>query len=89
MHIQHIKNIHFTKLLKLNGRVREFNCRKIPGAIELFHLDVCDDRGNRLMFKMQKDDTQWHILDQELPQWLLESEKQLSDLITEELPSAY
>ena len=89
MHIQHIKNIHFTKLHKVNGRVREFNFRKIPGGAELFHLDVCDDRGNRLMFKMQKDDNQWHILEQELPQWLLESEKQLSDLISEELTASH
>jgi hypothetical protein len=85
MNIQVIKNIHFTKLLKVNGRLREFNFRKIPGATELFHLDVSDDRGNRIMFKMQKEDGHWHIVSQELPQWVMDAEPKLEELIHEEI----
>jgi hypothetical protein len=85
MNIQVIKNIHFTKLLKVNGRLREFNFRKIPGATELFHVDVSDDRGNRLMFRIQKDDGYWRIQSpQDLPQWVVDAEQKLAELIQEE-----
>jgi hypothetical protein len=86
MNIQVIKNIHFTKLLKVAGRLREFNFRKIPGTSELFHIDVSDDRGNRLMFKMLKDDaSHWKIIHQDLPPWIYEAEGKLQTLIEEEL----
>jgi len=84
MHIQHIRNIHFTKLLKTAGRVREFNFRKLPGE-NLFHIDVSDDRGNRIVFKIQKEGNHWHILQGDVPQWIQESEKKLGELIEEEL----
>lgn len=85
MNIQVIKNIHFTKLLKVNGRLREFNFRKIPGTTELFHIDVSDDRGNRIMFKMNKEDAHWRIVSQELPQWVMDAEPRLEELIQEEI----
>ena len=86
MRVQFIKNIHFTKLLKINGRLREFNLRKLKGAQdELFSVDVSDDRGNRIMFQMQKDDNAWKITDQEVPKWILENENKLHELIEEEL----
>ena len=87
MHIQHIRNIHFTKLLKVNGRLREFNFRKLPGN-DLFHIDVSDDRGNRIITKMQKTDNHWRFIDEALPAWLTESEKKLGELIDEELSLA-
>jgi hypothetical protein len=87
MHIQHIRNIHFTKLLKVNGRVREFNFRKLPGN-DLFHIDVSDDRGNRIITKMQKTDNHWRFIDEALPAWLIESEKKLGEMIDEELSIA-
>jgi hypothetical protein len=86
MRIQFIKNIHVTRLLKINGRLREFNFRKIKDPqIELFSVDVCDDRGNRIMFKMQKESNTWKILAQPLPEWILDNESNLSELIEEEL----
>ena len=86
MQIQFKKNIQFTRHVKVTGRVREFNFRKIPGiAEELFHVDVSDERGNRIMFKMQKTDNQWKIVDQQLPQWVRDGEKILHELIEEEL----
>jgi hypothetical protein len=86
MYIQHIPNIHFTKLLKTAGRVREFNFRKLPGD-NLFHTDVSDDRGNRIIFKIQKEGTHWHIVQTDVPQWIQETEKKLGELIDEELSS--
>lgn len=86
MQIQFKKNIQFTRHVKVSGRVREFNFRKIPGiSDELFHVDVSDERSNRIMFKMQKKDDHWKIVDQQLPQWVHEGEIKLHDLIEEEL----
>ena len=87
MHIQHIRNIHFTKLLKVNGRLREFNFRKLPGN-DLFHLDVSDDRGNRIITKLQRVDNHWRFVEPELQPWLIESEDKLGELINEELSLA-
>jgi hypothetical protein len=86
MQIQFKKNIQFTRHVKVSGRVREFNFRKIPGIQdELFHVDVSDERSNRIMFKMKKIEGQWKIVDQQLPQWVLEGETKLHELIEEEL----
>lgn len=81
------KNIHFTKLLKTSERVREFNFRMIPNTSNsLFHVDVPDDRGNRIVFKMHKEENnQWHIVEQHLPVWVMDNEKKLNDLIEAEL----
>ena len=63
MHIQFTKNIQFTRLLKADGRLKEFNFRKINGIKEgMFTVDVSDDRGNRIIFRMQKEDNGWKIM---------------------------
>ncbi|HQD09964.1 MAG TPA: hypothetical protein PLQ65_09885, partial [Flavihumibacter sp.] len=51
----------------------------------LFSIDVVDDRGNRVMFRMRKEDNEWVIIAQPLPAWVQEQEKVLSDMIKEEL----
>jgi hypothetical protein len=81
-----IRNIQFTKLLKANGRLREFNFRKsaIEGKI-IFNVDVTDDRNNRISFRMQKEDSTWKILPQELPLWITTNEKDLGELIENEV----
>jgi hypothetical protein len=86
MRIQFVKNIQFTKLLKVEGRLREFNFRKLGGVNEgFFTVDVVDDRGNRILFRMQKTDGNWKLVPQPLPRWIAEVEAQLHDLIEEEL----
>ena len=86
MRVQFIKNIHFTRLLKINGRLREFNFRKIKGVQEeLFSVDVSDERGNRIMFHMQKDGNTWKVTDPQAPKWILENEDKLNETIEEEL----
>jgi hypothetical protein len=87
MNFTFARNVHFTKLLKTADRLREFNFRLLPGnSNQLFHVDVPDDRGNRIVFKMQKlENNHWKIVDQQLPNWISENEKKLNDLIEEEV----
>ncbi|MDR3713662.1 MAG: hypothetical protein P4L51_12650 [Puia sp.] len=86
MHIHFIKNIQFSKLLKADGRLREFNFRKPNGLQEgLFTVDVSDDRGNRIVFHMQKEDNTWKIMKQQLPAWIWDNEAAFNGLIEEEL----
>ena len=87
MQIQFKRNIQFTKLVKANGRLREFNFRKIQGIKEdLFHVDVSDERSNRIIFKMQKtENSNWKIVPQDLPKWITDAEGSLHDVIEEEL----
>ncbi len=84
--IHFIRNIQFSKLLKADGRLREFNFRKPNGLLEgLFTVDVSDDRGNRIVFHMQKEDNAWKIMKQQLPPWIWDNEGNLNALIDEEL----
>ncbi|MCW3114862.1 MAG: hypothetical protein JWR18_3258 [Segetibacter sp.] len=87
MKIEFIKNIQFTKLVKADGQLREFNFRKISGSKEgLFSVDVSDDRGNRKMFKMAKSDNTWKIVGEDpLPDWIIKNESIFNELIEEEL----
>jgi len=58
----------------------------LPGTSNtLFHVDVPDDRGNRIMFKMQKADNQWKIVDEGLPVWVSGNENLLNEAISEEV----
>jgi hypothetical protein len=85
MEMKFIRNIQFTKLIKANGRLREFNFRKSNGLGDgSFTIDVSDDRGNRIVFHMQKSDNYWKIIEQQLPPWIWESEGKFNDLISEE-----
>src|SRR5882757_1929382 len=78
MQIQFIRNIQFTKLVKAEGRLREFNFRKSNGLQEgLFTVDVSDDRGNRIVLRMQREDGVWKIVKQQLPTWTWENESVL------------
>jgi len=86
MQIRFIKNVQFTKVLKAEGRMREFNFRKPNGKEQaLCTVDVSDDRGQRIIFNMQKEDNSWKIVPQPLPVWVTQLEKKLSELIEEEL----
>jgi hypothetical protein len=87
MIVQFNRNIQFTKLIKAEGRLREFNFRKVNGLHEeLFTVDVSDDRGNRLMFKMTKEGNGWLIgTDQSLPEWIKINNPKFNEAIEEEL----
>jgi hypothetical protein len=88
MQIRFVKNVQFTRVLKAEGRMREFNFRKPNGREQaLCTVDVSDDRGQRIIFSMQKDDSKntWKIVPQPLPAWITQLETRLSELIEEEL----
>lgn len=78
---------YFSKVIKAGERLREFNFRQLMSpADNLYHIDVSDDRGNRVIFKMHKeDDGQWKFVTQPLPEWVSSIEGPLSDAIKEQL----
>ena len=90
MQIRYIRNIHFTKLIKADGRLREFNFRKLTGANgePVFTVDVSDDRGNRIIFRMERNGNSWQIEAVPLPRWIKENEATFSELIEEEMKNA-
>ncbi len=87
MQMNFTKAIHFTRLIKAGGRLREFNFRKLRGQdLETFTVDTVDDRGNRILLKMQKNSSNhWAILQQILPKWIPENEDKLHEAIEAEL----
>lgn len=71
-HARRKKNIAFTLLIKINGRLHEFNFRKRGEVFYDTHTN--DERGNCWFFKMIKQDDTWKISGDELPRWLVENE---------------
>jgi hypothetical protein len=81
-----VKLIQFTRLVKVDGRLREFNFRKLRSAEGgLFSVNVCNERGDRILFNMEKQDAGWRIQPNELPLWVVQSEKKLDEVIEDEL----
>ncbi|MGK2861272.1 MAG: hypothetical protein ACSLE0_05025 [Chitinophagaceae bacterium] len=88
MQINFTKVVHFTQLIKAGGRLREFNFRKLRQLEEeIFSVDTVDDRGNRILFYMHKDNnnSNWVITPQPLPAWVIENESKLNEEILNEL----
>ena len=81
-----VKNVQFSRLVKTEGKLREFNFRKSsPAGGIFFSVDVTDDRSNRIIFQMQKDKDSWKIQPQLLPDWIVKNENKLHELIEDEL----
>ena len=78
--------VQFTRLVKAEGQLREFNFRKLtnPGE-ELFSVNVCNERGDRIIFNIHKKDNGWKIQSTEIPRWVLQSESNLGAVIEDEL----
>jgi hypothetical protein len=73
---------HFTKLIKSGGKLREFNFRRLVSPNDdLYHIDVSDDRGNRVIFRVRKDGDTWKIEETGLPKWVYEVEENLKEAI--------
>ncbi|GAB3413075.1 hypothetical protein [Niabella aquatica] len=80
MHTSFIKIIHFSRLVKINNRLREFNFKKNNNAGDyVFDVDTADDRGNRLFFRLTKNnDNQWSLdSKQPIPDWIENHQQQL------------
>ncbi|RYY54286.1 MAG: hypothetical protein EOO09_14965 [Chitinophagaceae bacterium] len=88
MQIHFTKVVHFTRLIKAGGRLREFNFRKLKQLDDdIFSVDSVDDRGNRILFHMIKSGTiGWSISHPTpLPAWITENEEKLREQIDLEL----
>ena len=86
MHMQFVKMIQFSRLVKAEGRLREYNFRKIKSPDgEMFSVNVCNERGDRITFNMQKKDNGWRIQPGEIPKWILQNETNLNEAIEDEL----
>ena len=80
------RNIQFTRLLKINDRLKEFNFRKPNTRSEsLFTVDTAEEYGSRIIFTMQLNDGSWKIIQQELPAWITEKELVFNEVIQDEL----
>lgn len=80
------KNIQFSLVLKAGDKLREFNfnIRKGPED-EYFEVNVSDERGERIFFRMDKKESGWKILPAQYPSWLIQNESMLSKAMEEEL----
>ena len=88
MDLRVTKNIQFTRLVKAPMQQREFNFRRIPNtSIETFHVDVSDERTNRIIFRMQKESGgYWKIVDNGVPKWIADVEQKLHEILDTEMP---
>ena len=85
MELKFVRNIQFTRLIKCDGQLKEFNFRKPNGKKEgFFTVDVIDTGGQRIIFNMESVDDNWKIINGELPGWILASEEALHEIIEEE-----
>ena len=91
MDLRVTKNIQFTKLVKAPVQQREFNFRRIPNTpTETFHVDVSDERTNRIIFKMQKEATgTWRIVDHIVPEWVTGVEQKLHEILETTMQPAW
>ncbi|MBK7122315.1 MAG: hypothetical protein IPH68_05540 [Chitinophagaceae bacterium] len=88
MELKYVKNIQFTRLIKVDGQLKEFNFRKSNGRQEgLFSIDVIDSKGNRIIFNMEMKEGVWKITSEQLPAWVMESELSFHEIIEEEFKS--
>ncbi len=82
--VQFVKNVAFTKLIKVDGRLREFNFRKRQGENgPFYHVDVSDERNNRFIFYMHPEDGRWEMKKEFLPPWITSAEASLHAAIVE------
>ncbi len=84
--MQFVRMVQFTRLVKINGRLREFNFRKLktPGE-DVLSVNVVNDRGDRILFNMKKGDSGWKFNTEKLPDWITLGEQELNDAVEDEL----
>jgi len=88
MQIQFIRAVQFSLLIKLDGRLREFNFRKIRNSeVETFSVNVCNERGDRIFFDMKKQDSSWDFTPSNLPGWIEQNKKVIRQAVEDELPN--
>ena len=78
---------YFSKVIKAGERQREFNFRQRAAGTDIkYHVDVPDDKGNRIIFQMHRDtEGRWKTTDAVLPLWIHNAEDVLGSLISEQI----
>lgn len=77
-------NIHFTKLIKAGGRLREFNFRKSQGVRDsMFTIDVASETGERFYVFFRLNDQNWILENNILAPWIEEVLPQIEEAIWE------
>jgi len=76
---------YFSKIIKAGDRLREFNFRQSsPKDKSRFTIDVPDQKGNRIMFSIFKNEQgEWKLSEQLIPGWVHEAEQDLAAAIEE------
>ena len=87
MRLQFTKMVQFSLLVKAGDRVREFNFRKLSmPSDEAFTVNVCDERGNRVVFTLEKKEGEWKVLPfPKIPRWIVQGETRLAEALEMEL----
>lgn len=77
--------MYFSKIIKTGERQREFNFTRLSRTPETgFSVDVPDDKGNRIMFRMNLNpEGEWKTEDENLPLWVHNAETFLAAAIKE------
>ena len=79
-----MRNIAFTRLLKIRDRLREVNFRRQPQG-DAYHVDTTDERGARTLFQMIcTAEGTWKLSSASLPAWIVEAETIFAAAIVEE-----
>ena len=77
-------NIAFTKILKINERLWEFNFRKLPGLYPSYHVDLTSEKGSRIMFSIYRSaEGVWRTTSHKLPLWIASAESLIGETIEE------
>ena len=79
-----MNNIAFSKVLKMNGRLWEFNFRKLPGDSNEYHTDFTDAKDNRIQFILFHDQRgAWQVRGSFIPTWIIDDIALLGQAIDE------
>ena len=78
------RQIQFSKAIKANGVIREFNFLKIKtAAIPTYHVDVSDERGNRHYFSLIYENDEWIIPKTTIPGWITAARNEIAAVVSE------
>jgi len=64
-------NVHFTLLVKMDGRLREINFRQ--RSVILYNVDTTDERNNRWKFDWSQEGEEWTLrpVSPDFPEWIV------------------
>jgi hypothetical protein len=78
------KQVQFSKLIKANGRLREFNFLKLNNTeLPSYRVDVSDEKGRRYIFQLTNNGGECRISGEDLPKWIIDTETALQEAIPE------